>query len=91
MNTLSALQRDSLYIIAGEEKYGLAIKSAIEEYYETDLSYATFYPKLAELVEHGLIEAKPRDSRVRSYTLTQRGRDFLKERQKWENQQFTQV
>ena len=91
MNTLSALQRDSLYIIAGEEKYGLAIKSAIEEYYETELSYGTFYPKLEELVEHGLIEAEPYDSRVRSYTLTQRGRDLLKKRQLWEDQQFTEV
>ncbi|MGQ3331292.1 helix-turn-helix transcriptional regulator [Halorubrum sp. FL23] len=90
MNALSALQRDFLYVVAGEEDMcGLEIKSAIEEYYRTKRSHRKFYPKLEELVEQGFIEAGQCDSRIQTYTLTQRGQELLKERQQWEDQQFT--
>lgn len=62
MHSLTGLQRDLLYVIAGSnEPHGLAIKDDLEEYYETEIHHGRLYPNLDTLVEKGLVEKGQRD------------------------------
>jgi DNA-binding PadR family transcriptional regulator len=90
MNELSAFQRDILYIIEGKEgPHGLAIKSALEEYYQTDVNHGRLYPNLDQLVEKGLVSKEEYDKRTNMYNLTEQGKELIASRRKWEDQQVT--
>ncbi len=87
MYDLTGFQRDLLYAIAGEdEPHGLAIKSNLEEYYETEIHHGRLYPNLDTLVDKGLVEKGRRDRRTNFYTLTSRGRRELEARDEWERE-----
>lgn len=87
MHDLTGFQRDLLYGIAAiDEPYGLAIKSHLEDYYETDLNHGRLYPNLDTLVEKALVEKGEYDRRTNLYTLTKRGRREMKARREWENE-----
>lgn len=87
MDDLTGFQRDLLYAIMGlNEPYGLAIKEALEEYYETEVHHGRLYPNLDTLVEKGLIRKGEIDQRTNSYSLTEQGQHELKARRNWENQ-----
>lgn len=86
MDDLTAFQRDILYIVGGaDEPHGLAIKSDLEAYYETEVNHGQLYPNLDELVDAGLINKGEYDKRTNIYTLTSDGREVLKTRREWEN------
>lgn len=90
MNELSAFQRDILYIIEGkEDPYGLAIKSALEEYYQTDVNHGRLYPNLDQLVEKGLVLKEEYDKRTNMYNLTEQGKELIASRRKWEAQRIS--
>lgn len=87
MYDLTAFQRDLLYVITGlDAPHGLAIKTELEEYYQTDINHGRLYPNLDELVEKGLIEKGEKDGRTNVYTTTQRGRRELSARTEWERE-----
>lgn len=87
MYDLTGFQRDCLYIIAGlDSPKGLAIKSKLEEFYESDIHPGRLYPNLDELVEKGLVEKSQHDRRTNAYTLTARGKREIEARREWENQ-----
>jgi PadR family transcriptional regulator PadR len=87
MYDLTGFQRDLLYTIPGhDEPHGLALKDALEEYYETEIHHGRLYPSLDTLVEKGLVEKGQIDRRTNSYTLTQRGRREIEARREWEDQ-----
>lgn len=89
MFDLTGFQRDLLFVIAGkDEPHGLAIKDAIEEYYDKEVQAGRLYPNLDELAEKGLIEKGVIDRRTNSYSLTKRGRREIEARREWENNQF---
>ena len=89
MFDLTGFQRDLLYVVAGlDEPHGLAIKSELEEYYESEIHHGRLYPNLDTLVDKGLIDKGQRDRRTNYYTLTQRGRRELMARREWESQYF---
>lgn len=87
MYDLTGFQRDLLYTIAGhDEPHGLALKDALESYYESEIHHGRLYPNLDTLVEKGLVEKAEIDRRTNSYTITQRGRREIEARREWENQ-----
>ena len=87
MYDLTDFQRDLLYVAAGkDEPNGLAIKDALDEYYESEIHHGRLYPNLDELVDKGLIEKGQIDRRTNSYEVTQRGRREIEARREWEDQ-----
>ena len=87
MNDLTAFQRDILYIIGGKENpHGLAIKSALEEYYQSEVNHGRLYPNLDQLVERGFVSKGEYDKRTNVYGLTDKGHDLLVARRDWEDQ-----
>ncbi|WP_435079847.1 helix-turn-helix transcriptional regulator [Halococcus sp. AFM35] len=87
MYDLTGFQRDVLYVAAGkDEPNGLAIKDALDEYYESEIHHGRLYPNLDELVDKGLIEKGQIDRRTNSYEVTQRGRREINARREWEDQ-----
>lgn len=52
MHDLTGFQRDLLYVIGGsDEPHGLALKDALDEYYEQEIHHGRLYPNLDTLVE----------------------------------------
>ena len=90
MYDLTGFQRDLLYVAAGkDEPNGLAIKDALDAYYESEIHHGRLYPNLDELVDKGLIEKGQIDRRTNSYEVTQRGRREIDARREWEDQYVT--
>ncbi len=86
MNDLTGFQRDMLCVISGlNAPKGITIKDELDEYYESEIHHGRLYPNLDELVERGLVEKGKKDDRTNEYTLTNRGRDAIKQRRKWED------
>lgn len=87
MNDLTRIQRDLLYVIAGQdEPTVLTIKRTLEDYYETDVDQGWLDPNLDLLSENGLIEKVESGSRTPHYTLTDRGHREIEVRRDWESQ-----
>lgn len=87
MHELTGFQRDLLYAVAGmDDPKGLAIKRKLDDYYATDINHGRLYPNLDALVEAGLLEKGRIDDRTNSYSLTDEGRELLRERREWEEQ-----
>jgi PadR family transcriptional regulator PadR len=87
MHDLTGFQRDQLYLISGlDDPHGLAIKEALEEYYEKEVHHGRLYPNLDDLVEKGLVEKGEKDQRTNIYTLTRRGRREIEARREWEQE-----
>lgn len=92
MNDLTGFQRDLLVAITGLEKpHGLAVKEALEEYYDKEVHHGRLYPNLDTLVDKGLVEKGQRDLRTNQYALTDRGKRALDARREWENQHVSEV
>lgn len=87
MNDLTGFQRDLLYAIAGlSDPHGLAVKTALENYYEKEIHHGRLYPNLDTLVEKGLVEKGQKDNRTNVYKLSARGQRELEARREWEDQ-----
>jgi DNA-binding PadR family transcriptional regulator len=87
MYDLTGFKRDLLYVIAGlEEPHGLAIKSELEEYYESEVHPGRLYPNLDDLVDAGLVEKGSHDRRTNAYELSEEGYETLESRRAWERQ-----
>lgn len=86
MHDLTAFQRDLLVVIAGideQHPHGLAIKDALDEYYDTPIQHGHLYPNLDTLAEQGFIEKGELDKRSNYYALTDRGWRNLTTRYQW--------
>jgi DNA-binding PadR family transcriptional regulator len=92
MNELSGFQRDLLYVIAGlGNPSGMAVKTELENYYETEVNYGRLYPNLDTLVGKDLIEKGHKDRRTNEYTLTRGGRREIDAHQDWKSQYVDSV
>jgi DNA-binding PadR family transcriptional regulator len=84
MNTLTAFRRDILIVLAGlDEPHGLAIREALTEVYPSDVHHGRLYPNLDALVEEGLIDKDTKDKRTNEYSLTEDGREAIREYREW--------
>ena len=86
MNDLTGFQRDTLYVIGGnDDPKGVAIKQELDDYYDGDVNHGRLYPNLDELVSKGLVEKGTKDDRTNEYSLTKWGRRELDARRDWED------
>lgn len=81
---LSTFEKELLFAIielesAGDEPYGLAIKSQLEEQFEIEINHGRLYPNLDGLVDRGLIKKSELDKRTNEYTLTDAGVQLILE------------
>lgn len=82
---LTAFQRDILWALANDgPMYGMAIKRAIEEYYDERINHGRLYPNLDDLADRGFIEISKRDKRTNDYQLTETARRALSTRQSFQ-------
>ena len=87
MYDLTGFQRDTLYVIGGnDDPKGLRIQQELEEYYDGEVNHGRLYPNLDELVSKGLVEKGKKDDRTNEYSLTKRGQRELDARREWENE-----
>jgi DNA-binding PadR family transcriptional regulator len=87
MKHLTKFQRDILYVIAGlSVPKGLDIKDKLSEYYEEEVNHGRLYPNLDELTEEGYIKKGTQDKRTNSYELTNKAREAVEARFRWESQ-----
>lgn len=92
MDDLTAFQRDIMYVVAGNDNpHGLAIKEALDDYYNEDINHGRLYPNLDDLVDLGLIEKGERDRRTNEYELTDRGVRELTARREFEDELVEEV
>jgi PadR family transcriptional regulator PadR len=92
MDDLTAFQRDIIYVVAGNDNpHGLAIKEALDDYYNEDINHGRLYPNLDDLVDLGLIEKGERDRRTNEYELTDRGVRELTARREFEDELVEEV
>ncbi|WP_395166380.1 PadR family transcriptional regulator [Natrinema pallidum] len=75
-----------LEILAEEDRYGLAIKRGLEDYYGTEVNHGRLYPNLDELVGLELVEKGELDKRTNNYTLTGKGQAFLEDDLEWQDE-----
>ncbi len=80
---LTLFKLDILAILAEKERYGLAIKRALEEYQGEEVNHGRLYPNLDDLVEYGLVEKSELDKRTNQYALTDEGRELVAGRIQW--------
>ena len=90
MKDLTAFQRDILYVIDGkDDPHGLAIKSSLEDHYQTDVNHGRLYPNLDKLVENGLVSKGEYDKRTNMYALTEKGYEHHISRREWEDNRIS--
>jgi DNA-binding PadR family transcriptional regulator len=63
--------------------YGLAVKRALESYYDSEVNHGRLYPNLDELVEMGLVEKSELDKRTNQYGLTEAGLETVLDQLDW--------
>lgn len=83
---LTKFQIRILEILAEEDRYGLAIKRGLEDYYGTEVNHGRLYPNLDELVGLELVEKGELDKRTNNYTLTGKGQAFLEDDLEWQDE-----
>lgn len=85
MEDLTAFQRDILYTVASlGDPHGLAVKSELEEYYDSSVNHGRLYPNLDALIDLGLISKGQKDRRTNEYQVTQRAIREIEARRRWE-------
>ena len=92
MNDLTGIQRDMLYIIHSiENPSGVEIQTAIEAHYDEEVSHGIIYPNLDKLVDAGLVARGEYNRRTNKYELTDRGRQTIRDRLRWEQRHATDL
>lgn len=92
VHKLTAIQRDLLFVVSGmDESSGQAIKSELEQTQGRSLLAGRVYTNLNELVDSGLIDKGSRDGRTNEYSLTEEGREAVRNRQRWEKRYVRQT
>lgn len=74
---LTAFQKNILFVLAEEARYGLAIKRELEDYYGEEVNHGRLYPNLDDLVTKGFVEKSELDKRTNEYALTDEGLDAV--------------
>lgn len=84
MESLSAMQRDMLYIVACSSPVtATTIRSELEAYYETSVTDGSLYPNLRRLHDGGFVEKHGSNGRDIKYELTNKGVVAIAGRAEW--------
>ncbi|AFO57033.1 transcriptional regulator PadR family protein [Natrinema sp. J7-2] len=83
---LTKFQTRILEILAEDSRYGLAIKSELEDYYGVDVNHGRLYPNLDELCDLELVEKSKLDKRTNNYAITETARAFLEDDLGWQDE-----
>lgn len=87
MESLTAFQRDILYVVSGlDNPNGIEIKNELEKYYDSEVNHGRLYPNLDDLTEEEFLQKGMRNRRANEYMMTDQGRRALRAREKWEYQ-----
>ena len=87
MFELTGFQRDLLYAIASQSQpSGQQVKEVLERDLD-EVRHGRLYPNLDTLVDEGLVEKGQIDRRTNYYQITEAGKELLRERRSWENEQ----
>jgi DNA-binding PadR family transcriptional regulator len=81
---LTAFQKEALLAVArledsDEEPYGLGIKRQLQERLDKEVNHGRLYPNLDDLVDLGLLEKEALDKRTNTYTLSEEGKELLRD------------
>ena len=76
---LTAFQRDILFVLAEEARYGLAVNRALESERDKEIEHGPVYDNLGTLGDLGLVDKTEIDGRTKEYELTERGMQFCRE------------
>jgi len=85
---LTAFQKNILTVLAEEARYGLAVKRALEAYYDKEVNHGRLYPNLDDLTNKGLVEKSELDKRTNKYALTDAGFDAVLDEIEWTLSKF---
>lgn len=85
---LTEFQRTILLVLAEGPRYGLAIRSALEEYYGSEINHGRVYQNLDDLADMGLIAKQALDDRTNEYSLTDTGETAIRDRLHWALEQY---
>lgn len=87
MENRTGFQRDLLYVINGFDRpSGREIGEELEKYYPERVNRGRLYPNLDDLAEKSLVERSQLDRRTNAYSITEKGKQLLKDQREWENQ-----
>ena len=70
---LTGFQCDIVRVLAEDARYGLAVKSELEDLYDEEVNHGRLYPNLDQLVEGGYVKTWDIDKRTNGYALTDEG------------------
>jgi DNA-binding PadR family transcriptional regulator len=85
VHELTAIQRDLLFVVKGmSDSSGVAIKSELESSQNRNLIKGRIYTNLDELVEDDLVDKGSKNGRTNEYSLTDDGREAVRNRRRWE-------
>lgn len=83
---LTSFQRDILYVASGKnEPTGQDIKNELEGKVE-EITHGRLYPNLDTLVEQKYLDKGMIDRRSNYYEVSEKGKDELQRRRRWENE-----
>lgn len=80
---LTKFQVRILAILAGDDRYGLAVKDELSEYYGEEINHGRLYPNLDKLVDQDLVDKSELDKRTNNYAISERGRHALAHEMEW--------
>ncbi|CQR52919.1 Transcriptional regulator PadR-like family protein [Haloferax massiliensis] len=92
VHELTAIQRDLLFVVRGmSDSSGQTIKTELEETQGRDLLTGRVYTNLNELVDKDLVNKGSKNGRTNEYSLTDKGRDAVEKRRRWEQRFLKQT
>nr|WP_255516606.1 PadR family transcriptional regulator [Haloferax sp. KTX1] len=92
VHELTAIQRDLLFVVRGmSDSSGQTIKTELEKTQGRDLLTGRVYTNLNELVDKDLVNKGSKNGRTNEYSLTDKGRDAVEKRRRWEQRFLKQT
>ncbi|WP_226043441.1 PadR family transcriptional regulator [Natrinema sp. DC36] len=80
---LTKFQVRILAILAADDRYGLAVKEELSEYYGEEINHGRLYPNLDKLVDQEFVDKSELDKRTNNYALTEKGHTALRHEFEW--------
>lgn len=86
LEQLSSFQRDVLVVLEDIDDprlSGVELKRELASYYDDEITLASLYQNLRDLVDRGFVETRPIDGRTNAYRVSRAGHDWLVAYRDW--------